>query len=147
MIARQQTGSAVQIEWSPPIEPNGLLIGYTIMFVPPLPPLTINVSPKETSKIIHESYFKPKHNYTFWVIAKNSEFDSNSSETVSLEFDSMGDIDDLKDLTVKNISSTSVNVTWNDIRAIDGYAVKRRLPFPYPELPIIKTNKPNITCK
>lgn len=67
VIARQLAGHRVQVEWDPPAVTNGVLVGYTVMVTPPLPPITLSVSPTVTSTFIQEGHFSPGKNYTFWV--------------------------------------------------------------------------------
>lgn len=73
-------------------------------------------------------------------------YESKVSQTVTLEFDAMGDVDDLRDLTMEKFINNTVLITWSSIRGVDGYIVKQRLPIPYPEPKLIKVTNTNLTC-
>lgn len=68
VIARQMSGRRVQVQWDPPAEIRGVLVGYTVMVEPPLPPISLNVPATSTSAFIQEGHFTPGNKYTFWVI-------------------------------------------------------------------------------
>lgn len=78
-------------------------------------------------------------------MSKNSVYQSNS-EAVTLMFDAMGDIDELQHLKVIRVSPNSFQVAWDQIRGVDGYYLKQKLPMPYPEPEHIKTQDCNLTC-
>ncbi|XP_045536958.1 sortilin-related receptor-like [Papilio machaon] len=146
---RQMIGSRVNVIWDPPAAPRGRLRRYTLYYAPPLPPAqkVVFVTHHEPVSLTVRGYFKPNTNYSFWVTATNNAYTSNSSEVMYLTFDEVGDVDDLKNITVTRLPNNSVSVKWDKIRSVDGYLVSIQLPLLYSRLQPIRTKENNVTLK
>ncbi|XP_043284191.1 sortilin-related receptor-like isoform X2 [Venturia canescens] len=128
----QRNGTRVQVSWRPPLKPNGSITGYEVYVTPPIPPLQYSL--QKTSTII-DIPFEAGKNYSFWVIAKNREFSSNSSNVATLTFDGSANVDDIRDLRVLETTNSSVRLTWKQLKDVDAYHVTPRgptSPSPYP---------------
>ncbi|XP_061377044.1 sortilin-related receptor-like isoform X3 [Danaus plexippus] len=150
LTVRQMIGRRVQILWDPPKDPRGVITHYTIYYVPPLPPMEKTVlagSANKTVSVFLDGYFKPNKNYSFWVTASNNANTSESTPISYLLFDDVGDVDDIVNASMSRLAPTSVSVTWNRLRGIEGYLVDVRLPSQYAKRPVIRTkeNSVNIT--
>lgn len=62
-----------------------------------------------------------------------------------LTFDEMGDVDDLKNITVTRLANNTVSVRWDKIRSVDGYIVSIQLPLLYSHLEPVQTKDNNVT--
>ncbi|XP_013139832.1 PREDICTED: sortilin-related receptor-like [Papilio polytes] len=146
---RQMIGSRVNVIWDPPARPRGQLRRYTLHYAPPLPPAhkVLFVTHHEPVSLTVRGYFKPNTNYSFWVTATNNAYTSNSSEVMYLTFDEMGDVDDLKNITVTRLANNTVFVRWDKIRSVDGYIVSIQLPLLYSHLEPVQTKDNNVTLK
>lgn len=129
VTAVQRNGSRVEVSWRAPLQPNGVITGYEVYVAPP----TLHFSTDKTSHVIDIPYTADE-TYSFWVISKNREHDSNSSIIVKLTFDGSSNIDDIKGLRVIDTTNNSAHLTWNKLAGVDGYHVTPRAPLPYPVL-------------
>lgn len=144
VTATQRNGTRVEVSWRPPIRPNGPITGYEVFVSPPIPPTSYSL--QKTSWII-ETAFEAGTNYSFWVIARNRENESNSSNVETLVFDGAANIDDIKHLSVIAMTNLSVTLTWDKIANVNGYHVNPRGPPPYPALRPITTAENTVTVK
>ena len=129
----QKNGTRVEISWRPPTHPNGPLTGYEGFITPPIPPMQYSL--QKTSVVI-DLAFEPGKNYSFWVKAKNREYESNTSSVVTLTFDGASNIDNIKGLEVVADKSTNSSITllWQQVPDVDGYIIMPKSPAPYPNL-------------
>ncbi|XP_046815781.1 sortilin-related receptor-like isoform X1 [Vespa crabro] len=132
----QKNGTRVEVSWRSPLHPNGPITGYDGFISPPTPPLRF--SWQKTSGII-DTVFEAHQNYSFWVIAKNREHESNASQVVVLTFDGAANIDDIEGLRVTETTNHSVSLTWNKIKDVDGYHVTPKAPSLHPALKTLIT--------
>ncbi|KAL6422754.1 hypothetical protein ACFW04_010753 [Cataglyphis niger] len=132
----QKNGTRVEVSWLPPQHPNGLIIGYQVYITPPIPPMEF--SRQKTSAII-DMPFEAGKNYSFWIVAKNRQYESFSSKVATLTFDGSANIDDIEDLRVVATTNHSVTLTWNKMKDVDGYHITPRAPPAYPTLQTITT--------
>jgi hypothetical protein len=72
--------------------------------------------------------------YSFWVIAKNKEHESDSSDVATITFDGSANIDNIENLKVIDITNHSVTLNWKKIDSADGYIVTPRSQPSYPIL-------------
>ncbi|XP_043466543.1 sortilin-related receptor-like isoform X3 [Leptopilina heterotoma] len=129
----QKNGSRVEISWRAPAHPNGVIIGYDGFITPPIPPMKYSL--QKTSVSI-DLAFEPGKNYSFWVIAKNKRYQSNTSKVVTLTFDGASNIDDIKNLEVigEKTTNNSVTLKWQKVPDVDGYTIMPKSPSHYPNL-------------
>ncbi|XP_075232916.1 sortilin-related receptor-like [Lycorma delicatula] len=126
----QKTDKQVEVSWRPPHQTNGEIKEYIIFVLPPIPPIQRTVDGSKTSAVIG-SYFVANMTYSFWVVAKNSQFTSNNSQLTTLIFDSI--INGVSDLVADEIKENEVTLSWQPIKNIDGYNVKPVVLLPYPQ--------------
>ncbi|XP_024940142.1 sortilin-related receptor isoform X2 [Cephus cinctus] len=129
--ASQRNGTKVEVSWRPPLHPNGPITGYELFITPPIPPMHYTL--QKTSFIV-DIAFEADTNYSFWVIAKNREYESASSNVANLLFDGSANIDDIQDLVVTETTNHTVSLSWRKIKDVDGYHITARAPTPYPSL-------------
>lgn len=136
----QRNGTRVEVSWRRPLKPNGSITGYEVHVTPPIPPLQYSL---EKTSIVIDIPFEAGKNYSFWVIAKNREFWSNSSKVATLTFDGSANVDDIRDLRVLETTNCSVRLTWQALENVDAYHVTPRgptsPPSPYPLLSTLVT--------
>lgn len=132
----QKNGSRVEITWRPPLHPNGLIIGYQGYITPPIPPMEF--SRQKTSALI-DMPFEAGKEYSFWIIARNRQYQSYSSNVATLKFDGSANIDDIEGLRVVTTTNHSVTLTWNKMKDVDGYHITPRAPLQYPTLQTVPT--------
>lgn len=132
----QKNGTRVEVTWRQPEHPNGLIMGYQGYITPPIPPMEF--SRPKTSAII-DMAFEAGKNYSFWIVAKNRQYQSVSSKVATLTFDGSANIDDIEDLRVVSTTNHSVTLTWKKMKDVDGYHVTPRAPPSYPTLQTITT--------
>ncbi|XP_020710796.1 sortilin-related receptor isoform X2 [Athalia rosae] len=140
----QKNGTRVEVSWRPPLHPNGPITGYEVFTTPPIPPKSITLT--KTSVII-DTPFQAGTNYSFWVIAKTKEHDSNSSNVATITFDGAANIDGIENLSVVATTNSTVTLTWNKIVNASGYHVTPKGPPPYPALFTITTDKNTLVVK
>lgn len=132
----QRNGSRVEVSWRPPLKPNGLIIGYQCFVTPPLPPMEF--SRQKTSAII-DLAFDTNNSYTFWVVARNRQYQSAWSKVVAFYFDDTANIDDIEDLQVVGTTNHSVTLRWRKMKDVDNYHITPRGPASYPILQTYST--------
>lgn len=134
----QQSASQVQVSWLPPHKTNGPITEFTVCMTPPIPPFCKNVHSSKT-KVLMDSDFNPKVNYSFWVVTKNSKYESNSSSVAELHFDDAAFIEGITGLSVDGQTDHSVTLSWQKISDAEGYIIRPRANIPYPAHPSNKT--------
>jgi len=150
VTAKQLSAYQVQVRWLPPHQPNGPLSGYTVCMTPPIPPLCKNVHASKTETLI-DSDFNAQFNYSFWVKAKNSVFESNSSAVSVLRLDESARLDPIMDLTVLTRTKNSVKLSWTPVKHATKYHVNPRAlslasdSILFPQLSTIEAESPLIT--
>lgn len=140
----QKNGTKVEVSWRPPVLPNGPITGYEGYITPPIPPMQFSL--QKTSVII-DIAFEAGKNYSFWVRARNREYQSSESNVATLTFDGSANIDDIEDLRVSDITNNSVTLSWRKIKDADGYNVSPRGPTPYPGMPTLTTQDNSLIVK
>ncbi|XP_076622054.1 sortilin-related receptor [Colletes latitarsis] len=138
VTVRQGNGTRVEISWLPPLNPNGPIIGYEGFVAPPIPPMQFFRPGLKTSAIIY-MLFEAGKNYSFWVIAKNEEYESASSNVATLTFDGSANVDDIEGLKVVSTTNQSVTLAWKPMKSVDGYHITPKAPAHYPSLRMIST--------
>ncbi|KAK0098602.1 hypothetical protein PV326_006350 [Microctonus aethiopoides] len=129
VTARQMNGTRIEVSWLPPLLPNGIITKYEVYRTPPIPP--VQTTTQKTTHVF-DFPFETNKTYSFWVIAKNREHQSNLSNVATITFDGSANIDDIEDLNVIEQSTTSVTLKWKPLKDVDSYHVTPRAPLPYP---------------
>ncbi|XP_025152986.1 sortilin-related receptor isoform X2 [Harpegnathos saltator] len=137
----QKNGTRVEVSWRSPARPNGLIIGYNGYITPPIPPLEF--TRQKTSAII-DMAFEADKNYSFWVVAKNRQYQSASSKVTTFMFDGSANIDDIKDLQVVATTNHSVSLKWRKMKDVDSYHITPRGPLSYPIIQTVSTTNNEI---
>ena len=66
---------------------------------------------------------------------------------MNITFDPANDVDDLVNASVKRLNTSAVQLDWHQIRNVDGYIVRTRLPPEYAVREPVTTKATNITRK
>lgn len=132
VTAVQRNGTRIEVSWQAPIRPSGLITGYDVFMTPPIPPAPLHRQQK--TFVVIDDAFEAGKNYSFWVIAKNKDHESDSSNVATITFDGSANIDNIEDLKVIDKTNHSVTLTWKKIDAADGYVITPRGPLSYPTL-------------
>ncbi|XP_037293354.1 sortilin-related receptor isoform X2 [Manduca sexta] len=147
LSVRQLIGNVVQVLWDKPENPNGVIQYYKLYYSPPSPwnMKLYRANDTKTQSVNLKAYFVPNTNYSFWVMAVNDLYTSNSSEVVYLTFDIGGDVDELSNVSMSRINTSAVYLEWHKIRGVEGYSVQVRPPMEYAKPPPLKTTNNSIT--
>lgn len=147
LSVRQLIGHRINVVWDRPVSPRGAIQSYTLYYAPPLPPVAklIPATDQKTMSVDVTGFFKPFNNYSFWVTATNNAFTSTSSQVMNITFDPVNDVDDLVNASLTRLNASSVRLDWHQIRNVDGYVVRVRLPPEYAMLDPIVTEATNVT--
>ncbi|CAK9806758.1 Sortilin-related receptor [Anthophora plagiata] len=137
----QKDGTRVEVTWQPPLHPNGVITAYEGFVTPPIPPMRFFI--QKTSVII-DIAFEAGKNYSFWVIARNKERESASSNVATLIFDGSANIDNIEDLKVVETTNHSVTLTWKALKDVDMYHITPRVPGLYPDFKTITSLKNHV---
>nr|XP_018900989.1 PREDICTED: sortilin-related receptor-like isoform X1 [Bemisia tabaci] len=145
LTATQISSTEVLVKWLPPTHPNGQITQYDLYMMPPVPPIV-----KHTTKtsFTMETNFEINKTYTFWVVAKNSAYESNYSATDSIIYDSESLIDSITGLKVLLVTEQMVTLAWDPVKKAEGYYVTPRAAWrPYPDHPksTVSTTTFNVT--
>lgn len=138
VTATQQNGTRVEVSWRPPMNPNGPIVGYQIFVTPPIPPQSYY---QQKTSLVVNTAFEAGVNYSFWVVAKTKEHESNSSNLATLTFDGSANIDNIKNLIVTATTNSTVTLSWDKQPIADGYHVTPIPPQPYPAMPTNSTTE------
>ncbi|XP_046432202.1 sortilin-related receptor-like isoform X1 [Neodiprion fabricii] len=144
VTATQKNGTKIEVSWRPPLCPYGPITGYEVFMQPPIPPKSYTV--QKTSLII-DTAFEADKKYSFWVIAKNKEYESNSSIVEIIVFDGAANIDDIENLSVLAVTNSTVSLTWDKRPNVTGYHVTPKGPDPYPALRTTITEHNSLVVK
>lgn len=125
----------VQLTWRAPSLPNGKIISYTIYYQ------AVDASDKGVSGVFRQIIpvdqmepfmarvtdgILPNATYMLWVAAETIVGRSPSSNTVKVHVERMSDLN----LTVTNITQTSLKLQWMKAANAVGYRINVRLPEP-----------------
>lgn len=143
VTAVQRNGTRIEVTWQPPIHPNGQITGYHVYMTPPIPPAP--VYPQQKTTVIIDDAFEAGKNYSFWVVAKNKEHESESSNVATITFDGSANIDHIEDLKVIDKTNHSITLNWKKIDTADGYNITPRGPPSYPLLDTSSTKSNTYT--
>ncbi|XP_046665505.1 sortilin-related receptor-like isoform X3 [Homalodisca vitripennis] len=151
VTAKQLTAYQVQVNWMPPHESNGPITGYSVCMTPPIPPMCKTVHGSKT-QILFDSEFTTNNNYSFWVKAKNSLYESNSSSVAVVQLDESAHMLPITDLKVDAHTSNSVSLSWTSVKHAEKYHIKPKalsLVSPdsilYPRLAVVDTSSSKYT--
>nr|XP_049700522.1 sortilin-related receptor isoform X1 [Helicoverpa armigera] len=147
LSVRQLIGRRINIVWDRPEQPRGNIRYYTLYYAPPLPPVDkiIPANGNKTLSVDVTGFFEPFNNYSFWVTASNGAFTSKSSQVMNITFDPANDVDDLVNASMTTLNASAVRLEWHQIRNVDGYIVRMRLPPEYAIREPVTTKATNIT--
>lgn len=134
VTATQRNGTRIEVSWNPPMVPNGLIKGYEVFMTPPIPPASYVPHLQSKTFFIIDSEFEANKNYSFWVVAKNKEYESSSSNVATITFDGSVNIDNIEDLKVIDKTNHSVTLAWKKVKNAESYVITPRGPISYPAL-------------
>ncbi|XP_012150619.1 sortilin-related receptor isoform X2 [Megachile rotundata] len=137
----QKNGTRVEVTWQPPMHPNGPITGYDVFVTPPIPPMRFL---KQKTSAIIDMDFEAGKNYSFWVIAKNQDRESASSNVATLTFDGSANIDNIQDLKVVAKTNHSVTLAWKELKDVDSYHITPIAPSSYPVMQSIFTQNNHV---
>ncbi|KAF6211596.1 hypothetical protein GE061_012109 [Apolygus lucorum] len=128
----------VDVEWTPPLKPNGNLAYYEVFIKPPIPPLRFPVFAANVSATV-EGRFIHGESYSVWVTATN-EIGPTASNIVRFTADDAASVGSVPNFVVVRINDTSVGWTWSPVKDAEGYEVEVWAHLPYAYLPTVRTN-------
>ncbi|XP_054265258.1 sortilin-related receptor-like isoform X2 [Macrosteles quadrilineatus] len=135
---RQLSANQVIVSWMAPHQTNGPITSYSVCMTPPVPPMCKEVHGSKTQTLI-DSDFNTDSAYSFWVKAKNSMYESNSSVVSVLKLDESARLEPITDLHVETRSNTSVTLVWSEIKHATKYhIIPKALSLVFPDLPTLE---------
>lgn len=140
----QKSGDIVEVKWTKPTRPNGVIKQYMVYSTPPLPPMRTLVLPQQTSvqHTLVSTIFQPGAQYSFWVVAENTAGVSNSSEVFKLVSEE-ANIGMVKGVHLLCNGDKPCLMTWKDAEGASGYRIQVSTNMPYPKFRPIMVNKTN----
>jgi len=144
VTAMQLNAWQVLVSWQAPRSPYGTIVNYVVYQTPPVPPIQKLHTGSKTSLIMNGEYYA-NVNYSFWVMARNGAYDSNTSSVAVVSFSGDAVIEAVEGLVVEHKDNRSVNLTWKEVGQADGYYVITKSTWPYPNLGKNITTKNKIT--
>ncbi|XP_050441242.1 sortilin-related receptor-like isoform X2 [Adelges cooleyi] len=139
VIVKQVNAEEVQVTWTRPENPAGRISSYNVYIEPPHPPMVLSVEADfnnaTQSYPVRSSLYKKNIEYSFWVTARSSEYESERSAVKRFHFDEDSLVDiDLK-LNVTNTTENTITLCWESIDYAEGFNVMSVAPVkdgPYP---------------
>ncbi|XP_077328079.1 phosphatidylinositol phosphatase PTPRQ isoform X3 [Lithobates pipiens] len=107
---KEMSSIIVKLSWQPPLEPNGIILFYTVYIWDEMSNKTINV--EETSVKFQD--LESNHEYSAYVTSSTRFGDGNVRSDI-LKFKTLEGVpsDPPRNLSYKNISSSSVMIFWS----------------------------------
>ncbi|XP_030334915.1 phosphatidylinositol phosphatase PTPRQ isoform X7 [Strigops habroptila] len=110
LSVKQLSGVTVKLSWKPPLEPNGIILYYTVYVWNKMSKRSVNVT--ETSlQFIDLEY---NYEYSAYLTASTRFGDGNiKSDTITFRTSEGAPSDPPKDIVYRNLTSTSVMLFWS----------------------------------
>ncbi|KFV78560.1 Phosphatidylinositol phosphatase PTPRQ, partial [Struthio camelus australis] len=110
LSVKQLSGVIVQLSWKPPLEPNGIILYYTVYVWSKTSERSVNVT--ETS--LQFTDLENNYEYSAYVTASTRFGDGNiKSDAITFRTSEGAPSDPPKDVVYRNLSSTSIMLFWS----------------------------------
>ncbi|NXA76155.1 PTPRQ phosphatase, partial [Thryothorus ludovicianus] len=110
LSVKQLLGVTVKLSWKPPLEPNGIILYYTVYVWNKMSQRSVNVT--ETS--LEFTDLEYNYEYSAYLTASTRFGDGNiKSDTITFRTSEGAPSDPPKDVTYRNLTSTSIMLFWS----------------------------------
>ncbi|KAM7056127.1 phosphatidylinositol phosphatase PTPRQ [Acridotheres tristis] len=110
LSVKQLLGVTVKLSWKPPLEPNGIILYYTVYVWNKMSKRSVNVT--ETSLEFTDLEYNCE--YSAYLTASTRFGDGNiKSDTITFRTSEGAPSDPPKDVTYRNLTSTSIMLFWS----------------------------------
>ncbi|XP_074936839.1 phosphatidylinositol phosphatase PTPRQ isoform X3 [Phalacrocorax aristotelis] len=110
LSVKQLSGVTVKLSWKPPLEPNGIILYYTVYVWNKMSKRSVNVT--ETS--LQFTDLENNYEYSAYLTASTRFGDGNvKSDTITFRTSEGAPSDPPKDVVYRNLTSTSVMLVWS----------------------------------
>ncbi|NWX15592.1 PTPRQ phosphatase, partial [Aegotheles bennettii] len=107
---KQLSGVTVKLSWKPPLEPNGIILYYTVYVWNKMSKTSVNVT--ETS--LQFTDLENNYEYSAYLTANTRFGDGNiKSDTITFRTSEGAPSDPPKDVEYRNLTSTSITLSWS----------------------------------
>ncbi|XP_054080749.1 phosphatidylinositol phosphatase PTPRQ isoform X2 [Rissa tridactyla] len=107
---KQLSGVTVKLSWKPPLEPNGIILYYTVYVWNEMSKRSVNVT--ETS--LQFTDLENNYDYSAYLTASTRFGDGNiKSDTITFRTSEGAPSDPPKDVVYRNLTSTSIMLFWS----------------------------------
>ncbi|XP_074683245.1 phosphatidylinositol phosphatase PTPRQ isoform X2 [Strix aluco] len=110
LSVKQLSGVTVKLSWKPPLEPNGIILYYTVYVWNKMSKRSVNVT--ETS--LQFTDLENNYEYNAYLTASTRFGDGNvKSDTITFRTSEGAPSDPPKDVVYRNLTSTSIMLFWS----------------------------------
>ncbi|XP_061225344.1 phosphatidylinositol phosphatase PTPRQ [Neopsephotus bourkii] len=110
LSVKQLSGVIVKLSWKPPLEPNGIILYYTVYVWNKMSKRSVNVT--ETS--LQFTDLEYNHEYSAYLTASTRFGDGNiKTDTITFRTSEGAPSDPPKDVVYRNLTSTSIILSWS----------------------------------
>ncbi|XP_052630621.1 phosphatidylinositol phosphatase PTPRQ isoform X1 [Harpia harpyja] len=110
LSVKQLSGVTVKLSWKPPLEPNGIILYYTVYVWNKMSKRSVNVT--ETS--LQFTDLEKNYEYSAYLTASTRFGDGNiKSDTITFRTSEGAPSDPPKDVVYRNLTSTSIMLFWS----------------------------------
>ncbi|KAM6302420.1 phosphatidylinositol phosphatase PTPRQ [Podargus strigoides] len=110
LSVKQLSGVTVKLSWKPPLEPNGIILFYTVYVWNKISKRSVNVT--ETS--LQFTDLENNYEYSAYLTASTRFGDGNiKSDTITFRTSEGAPSDPPKDVVYRNLTSTSIMLFWS----------------------------------
>ncbi|KAM9028993.1 phosphatidylinositol phosphatase PTPRQ isoform 2-T2 [Ara ararauna] len=110
LSVKQLSGVIVKLSWKPPLEPNGIILYYTVYVWNKMSKRSVNVT--ETS--LQFTDLEYNYEYSAYLTASTRFGDGNiKSDTITFRTSEGAPSDPPKDVVYRNLTSTSIMLFWS----------------------------------
>ncbi|XP_075603740.1 phosphatidylinositol phosphatase PTPRQ isoform X2 [Balearica regulorum gibbericeps] len=110
LSVKQLSGVTVKLSWKPPLEPNGIILYYTVYVWNKMSKRSVNVT--ETS--LQFTDLENNYEYSAYLTASTRFGDGNiKSDTIIFRTSEGAPSDPPKDVVYRNLTSTSITLFWS----------------------------------
>uniref|UniRef100_A0A2S2QL46 Sortilin-related receptor n=1 Tax=Sipha flava TaxID=143950 RepID=A0A2S2QL46_9HEMI len=139
VIVKQVNSEEVLVTWTRPENPAGRILSYNVYVEPPHPAMVLSVEADYNNATqsypVRSSLYRRSIEYSFWVTAKTSEFESERSAVKRFHFDEDSLVDVNLKLNIINATENSLTLTWESVEHAEGFNIVSSAPIkegPYP---------------